>query len=104
VKKFLVVLEAMVTVVLVLVAIAGISYRAFRDGGWLSQGFGAISDAYMNYPLVALAVTVTAFFAFRSWRSHKIRGARHRSFDYIIYLLMAAGVYFIGHYVLTGEY
>jgi hypothetical protein len=103
-KQILVVLEALVTVVLVLVAIAGVSYRAFRDGGWISQGFGKLSDAYMNYPLIALAVTVAAFFAYRAWRSRNVRGARHRYFDYLIYVLMAVGIYFIGHYALTGTY
>ncbi len=103
-KQLLTVLEALVTVVLVLVAIAGISYRAFREGGWLSQGFGKIADAYMNFPLIALAVTVAAFFAFRAWQARKIRGTRHRYFDYLIYVLMAVGIYFIGHYALTGEY
>jgi len=93
-----------VTVVLVLVAIAGISYRAFREGGWLSQGFGKLSDAYMNYPLIALAVTVAAYFAFRAWHARKMRGARHRYFDYLIYVMMAVGIYFIGHYAATGEY
>lgn len=103
-KQFLAVLEALVTVVLVLVAIAGISYRAFRDGGWLSQGIGKLSDAYMNYPLIAISVTVAAFFAVRAWRSRDIRGSRHRYFDYLIYVLMAVGIYFIGHYALTGDY
>ena len=103
-KQILVVLEALVTVVLVLVAIVGISYRAFRDGGWISQGVGKITDAYMNYPLIALAVTVAAFFAFRTWQARKLRGARHRYFDYLIYVMMAVGIYFIGRYALTGEY
>ncbi|MEQ1775883.1 MAG: hypothetical protein ABL891_19065 [Burkholderiales bacterium] len=103
-KQILVVLEAMITLVLVVVAIAGISFHSFREGGWIAQGFGKISDAYINYPLIAIAVTIAAIFGFRAWRGRKIRGTRTKFFDYIIYALMAVGIYFIGRYVLTGEY
>jgi ABC-type dipeptide/oligopeptide/nickel transport system permease subunit len=103
-KQILVVLEAMVTLVLVLAAIVGISYHAFREGGWVSQGFGKISDAYINTPLIALAVTVAAIFAYREWRGRLARGARGKGYDYVIYVLMAVGIYFIGRYVVTGEY
>lgn len=102
--RILVVLEAIVTLVLVLIAIVGICYRTFRDGGWLERGFGKVSDLYINYPLIAIAVTVAAVFAFRAWQTRKIRGGRGRFFDYVIYVLMAVGIYFIGHYILTGQY
>ncbi len=103
-NRILVVLEAMVTLILVVVAIVGVSYHSFREGGWISQGFGKIADTYVNYPLIAIAVTIAAIFGFRAWRGRKIRGARSRFFDYVIYGLMALGIYFIGHYVLTGNF
>ena len=103
-KKFLMALEALVTFVLVVVAIVGIAYHGFREGGLVSQGFGKISAAYVNYPLAALAFTITLFFAFRAWRDRKVRGTRTKAFDYVIYALMALGIYFIGHYVITGEF
>jgi hypothetical protein len=102
--RILVVLEAIVTLVLVLIAIVGICYRAFRDNGWIEQGFGKLSDFYFNYPLIGIAVTVAGIFAFRGWRARKVRGARSRFFDYVIYVFMAVGIYFIGHYILTGQY
>lgn len=102
--RMLVVLEAIVTLVLVLVAIVGICYRALRDDGWLERGFGKLSDFYINYPLIGIAVTVAVIFGFRAWRARKIRGARSRFFDYVIYAFMAVGIYFIGHYILTGQY
>jgi len=102
-KQILVVLEALVTLILVLVAIVGVSYHSFRAGGWLAQGFGKISDAYFNYPLLALAVTIAAFFGFRAWRNRKLHGVRTKFFDYVIYGMMAVGIYFIGRYVISGE-
>lgn len=99
----MVVLESLVTLILVLVAITGISYHAFRDGGWVAQGFGKISDAYINYPLMAAAVTFATIWGIRSWHNRKLRGARHKYYDYLIYALMAVGIYFIGHYIIRGE-
>ncbi len=102
-KQFLVMLESLITLILVVVAIAGISYHTFRDGGWFAQGFGKVTHAFTNYPLMALAVSISLFFAVRAWRHRKIRGERTKFFDYVIYLLMAVGIYFIGRYVLQGE-
>ena len=102
-KQFWAALESILTLVLVVVAIAGTAYHSFRDGGLISQGFGKISDAYINHPLVALAATIALFFAVRGWRSRKEMGARTKTFDYFVYVLMAIGIYFIGHYILTGE-
>jgi hypothetical protein len=97
------VLEALVTLILVVVAIVGISYHCFRDDGWITQGFGKITHAYVNYPLMALAATIAAYFGFRAWQNRKLRGLRTNYFDYVVYALMAVGIYFIGHYVLKGE-
>ena len=102
-KQFLTALEALVTLILVVVAIVGISYHSFREEGWGAQGFGKISHAYVNYPLMALAATIAAYFAVRAWRNRKTRGLRTNHFDYVVYALMAVGIYFIGHYVLKGE-
>lgn len=102
-KQFLAVLESLITVVLVLAGLAGISYSAFREGGWVTQGMGKISDAYVNYPLIAFGVTIALFFAFRAWSGRRNHGRGGKVFDYIVYALMATGIYFIGHYVLTGK-
>lgn len=102
-KQFFTLLESFITIVLVIAGLAGIGYRTFRDGGWFVQGFGKITDAYLSYPLIALGVTVALAFAFRAWSVRRSLGKRGMHFDYIVYVFMAAGIYFIGHYVLTGE-
>jgi len=104
VKQFLTGLEALVTLVLVVVAIAGITYHTFREDGLLSQGFGKISNAYINHPLIALAATVAFFFSYRAWRQRKVSGTDTKVFDYFVYVLMAVGIYFIGHYTIKGEF
>jgi hypothetical protein len=96
-------IESLVTITLVLAGIVGITYNAFRDGGWISQGFGKITDAYANYPLVALGLTVAMFFSYRAWRNATASGGGGKIFDLLVYVFMAAGTYFIARYVIKGE-
>ncbi|HTE13818.1 MAG TPA: hypothetical protein VK642_01955 [Burkholderiales bacterium] len=103
-KQFFAVVESLITVALVLVGVVGISYRSFRDGGWVTQGLGKMADAYISYPLIALGVTIVLFFLYRAWRARINQGRGGKVFDYLLYFFMAAGIYFIGHYVLTGKF
>jgi phosphate/sulfate permease len=103
-KQFFAVVESMVTVALVLAGVVGVSYRSFREGGWFSQAFGKVVDAYVSYPLVAIAVTVALYFVYRSWHARRLMGQGGKIFDYLVYVLMAAGIYFIGHFVLRGSF
>ena len=59
-------------------------YNAFREGGWISQGFGKITDAYSNYPLVALGLTVAMFFSYRAWRNATASGGGGKIFDLMV--------------------
>jgi hypothetical protein len=103
-KQILESLESIVTVVLVFAGIIGISYRGFRNGGWVEQGFGKVAGAYSQYPIIALALTIAGVYGYIKFRQRKRRDGRSKIFDYIIYALMAAGIYFIGNYVVTGKF
>jgi len=101
-KQFFALVESLITVVLVLVGVVGLSYRTFRDGGWFMQGLGKVADAYISYPIIALVVTVALFFVYRSLRIRLNKGSGSKFFDYVVYAMMIAGIYFIGHYVIRG--
>ena len=103
-KQFLAVLESLITVILVIAGLAGLGYRSFRDGGWVSQGAGKVVDAYITHPAIAIGVTIVLALIIRAWRDRHIRGKRTRAFDYMVYVFMAAGIYFVGHYILTGNF
>jgi hypothetical protein len=102
-KQTLTALESLITVVLVVTGIVGVAYHGFRDGGWVTRGFGALTSAYIDYPLMALGLTVALFFTYRAWRGRRSSGGGGRYYDLVLYIFMAAGIYFIGHYVITGE-
>ncbi len=102
-KQTLATLESLITIILVVVGIVGVTYHGFRVDGWVSRGFGKLADAYINYPLIALGLTVALFFTYRAWRGGKSSGGG-KLFDVVVYFLMAAGTYFIGRYVVSGEF
>ena len=102
-KQALAALESLITIILVVAGIAGLSYQAFREDGWVSQGFGKVTDAFLNFPLIALGLTVAMFFSYRAWRNSTSRGGGGKMFDLILYGLMAAGTYYIARYVIKGE-
>ncbi len=100
-KQVLSALESFVTIVLVLAGLAGLCFQTFRENGWLSQGFGKLTDTLIDFPVIALGLMVAMFFSFRSIQNAAAsRGGR--VFDLIVYALMAAGTYFIAQYVLKG--
>jgi len=103
-KQFFAVIESLITIVLVLAGVIGISYRSFRDGGWFMQGFGKVVDAYVTYPLIAIGVTVALYFVYRAWHLGMTQGRGGKKFDFVVYALMASGIYFIGFYVINGNF
>lgn len=102
-KQFFSSLESLITIILVVAGISGLSFHSFREGGWVTSGFGKIADAYTDYPLMALGLTVAIFFGYRAWRDSKGGGRGGKFFDLLLYGLMAAGTYYIAHYVIKGE-
>lgn len=103
-KRFFAVLESLVTIVLVLAGVIGVSYRSFREGGWFMQGFGKVVDAYVSYPIAAFGVTIALYFVYRAGHLNFAQDRSGKRFDYIVYALMAAGIYFIGYYVVNGRF
>jgi len=105
VKQYLEYLESFVVIALVLFAIGGISYHLFRDNGWVETLAGNLWDVSIQYPLIALPVIVAAVFLGRKWNEARIMHGRATQLpDYFIYVLMAAGLVFIGRYLWYGSF
>lgn len=102
-KQAIAALESVITLVLVVAGIAGLAYKGFRDGGWVTTGFGKFADLLIDFPLMALGLMVAMFFSYRAWMNRKNQGGGGKFFDLALYALMAVGVYFIAQYVLRGE-
>ena len=102
-KQFFSAMESFLTIVLEIAGIAGLAYSGFREDGWVTRGFTRVMDTYIDTPLIALGLTAAMFFSYRAYNNRKNKGGRGKAFDWIVYLLMAVGVYFIARYFLHGE-
>jgi len=91
-------------VILVLTGIAGVSYHLLREEGWIETMLGNIWNMEIQSSMIAVPVTIAAFIMFRLWhRNQVIHSSTSRLPNFFVYALMAGGVYFIGHYAVTGS-
>lgn len=95
--------NSFVTIALVLAGLGGVAYNMFKEGGWLGAILGKIWDVQMQYPLFAIPVTLAAVFLGKMWYDHnRAKGYTSKLPNFFIYVVMAAGVYFIWQFVTQG--
>jgi hypothetical protein len=97
-------LESFVIVMLVIAGIGGILYHVFRQAGWGAALMDRVLELYFLHPGYMIPATVVAVIAGTMWYDHRAAtGKYNKKFPtYVLYVLMAAGVYFIGHYAVRG--
>jgi hypothetical protein len=96
---------SLAAIALVLTGVGGISFHAFREDGWVGFVLGNILSLEMQYPLVAIPLTVAAILLFRAWRNHRLAlGRVSRVPAAAVYVLMGAGAYFIARLALDGTF
>lgn len=96
-------LESFVIIALVLAGISGLSYSLLREEGWLETVIGNIWDLDTQYSMIAIPLLIAAAILFNLWRGNRVIHSKSSKLpDIILYGLFAAGMYFIGRYVLTG--
>lgn len=102
-KQWVELLESSVTVALVLAGIGGISYHLFRIGGWVETSLDTLWDLSARHFLIGIPVIIVGVFLFRLLHKGKALHSKTSIIpNIILYSLMAAGAYFIGHYTITG--
>jgi hypothetical protein len=102
-KRLVEYLESFVVVGLVLAGVGGISYSVFRDGGWMERFFGNLWTVGTGNLIVAATVLIAAVSLFKLWHgSTPIHTKTSIIPNLVLYALMAAGVYFVGRYAITG--
>ncbi|HKA46169.1 MAG TPA: hypothetical protein VKF40_29525 [Burkholderiales bacterium] len=80
---------------LVVTGLTGLAYHTFREDGWLSLLF--------DYPVLLLALVVLIVAGCLMPLKESKTPLRSRIVpNLIFYLMVAAGVYFTGHLVMTG--
>lgn len=98
-------IHSFVTIGLVLAGIGGVSYNMFKEGGWLGALFSKFVDVQIENPLIAIPVTIGAVIIGKMWHDHQLaKGHTSRLPDYFVYVIMAAGVYFMWRLYSTGSF
>jgi hypothetical protein len=96
-------LQSFFTIILVLFGIGGFSYHFFKDDGWIEAAVGNMWGATVQYPLIAIPIIIGAILLGKMWNKSRLtHGRTSRLPDYVVYGLMAAGVVFIGRWLLYG--
>jgi len=104
VKQVIEYLQSFVVIALILSGIGGFSYHLFKEDGWIEAVIGNVWEIQMQYPLIAIPLTIAAVILGKMWRDRRITGGRVSKLpDAFIWALMAAGVYFIGYYAINGS-
>ena len=94
-----------ITIALVLAGLGGVSYSMFKEGGWLGAIFGKFVDAHMANPVIAIPVTIGAAIVGKMWYDHQVaKGHTSKMPDVLIYVIMAAGAYFLWRFFTTGSF
>lgn len=102
-KKVLVFLESLVVIALVIAGLAGILYNALRDDGWIAHALAGFWEFQFRYPMLAIPATIIGIIVYIWWRDRRVAlGKISRIPTIALYMLMAAGAYYIAEYAIRG--
>lgn len=102
-KQILQYVQSFVTIGLVLAGIGGVAYYMFRENGWVHRALGTIWDFQLSNPVVAIPVTIGVLVIGKLWIDRqRAKGYTSKMPDVLIYVVMAAGVYFIYQFITQG--
>jgi hypothetical protein len=100
VKQIFEYIQSFVTIGLMFAGIGGVAYHMFKEDGWLGKILGKIWDIQMENPVIAIPVTLAILFIGKLWYDHnRAKGHTSKLPDILIYVIMAAGAYFIYQFV-----
>ena len=89
---------------LILLGIGGSAYHLFRDGGWLSQGLGALWEAHYKAPVITVVLIVAAIFVVKALHTAQVGSKRESKLpDLLLFTFIAVGIYFFGRWLTTGQ-
>jgi hypothetical protein len=99
-------LQSFVIVVLVISGLGGLLYHTFRQAGWGSAMMDKMFELYLLHPGIMIPVTIVAVIAGAVYYDYRTaHGKFNKKYaSYVLYTLMAAGVFFLGRYALRGTF
>ncbi|HJQ63356.1 MAG TPA: hypothetical protein VJ834_10860 [Burkholderiales bacterium] len=103
-KQFYAFLESFVIVVLVIAGLVGIFHSAMRAGGWFDEAFDYLAPIVFTNVTASVIIGGIALVAFAWWHDrHVAKGVYNKRIPTaVMFVLMAAGVYYVGRYAILG--
>lgn len=103
-KQFLAFLESFVVVMLVVAGLVGLSNNLLRAGGWFDAFLEWLAPVFFTNMTASLIIGGVALIAFAWWHDrHVAKGVYNKRIPTVVlFILMAAGVYYIGRYAILG--
>lgn len=84
---------AILRMALMLVGIFGITFELFRENGWLSKLLGGVVNSTANMLVMVAALIV--LWILNRWLSSPRKSEAKRIGDLPMYVMMAAGIYYL---------
>lgn len=103
-KQFLAFLESFVIVMLVVAGLVGLSNSLLRAGGWFDSFLDWLAPVVFTNVTASIIIGGLALITFAWWHDrHVAKGTYNRRIPTaVLFILMAAGVYYIGRYAILG--
>jgi hypothetical protein len=103
-KQFYAFLESFIIVVLVVAGLVGLFHSALRAGGWFDAAFDYLAPIVFTNVTASVIIGGIAIVGFAWWHDrHVAKGVYNKRVPTIVlFVLMAAGVYYVGRYAILG--
>ena len=103
-KQILETLQTVGTFGLVVMGVVGIVWRTVKEDGWFSTVFMKLFNALVDNPVVMFPLLIAVGLVGKLWFDHqREKGLVSRLPSFFLYLVMAAGAYFVWHFLTTGS-
>ena len=88
-----------------IVGLIGLAVHLFKEKGWLSRWLGNLMQAETSQIVVAIPLLLLAGYLLNLWlHSADDDNKNNRMGDYMMYLMMMIGAFFIFNLVTTGSF
>ena len=89
---------------LVTMGVVGLVWRTVKEDGWLGTLFDKLVNALVDHPLVMLPLLVALALFGKLWHAYQVeKGFVSRLPNFFLYGVMAAGAYFVWHFLAYGS-
>jgi hypothetical protein len=104
VKQIIDAVQSIVMFGLVMMGVMGLVWRTVKEDGWFATVFDKLFNAIVDSPMISIPVIIALGVFGKLWHDHQVeKGFVSRLPNFFLYIVMAAGIYFLWHFISTGS-